>query len=209
MPNQVAFRWSTRVVTRYGSSVFDVLEQLQLGDHAALFYQSKADQLACALPYIAIGLKRNERCVYLLLIIPRYGMSTLLINSKTAQTIPLRTSPPIIPAKTSNLRLRKFGMAVALDGERGWPLGQPPAVQLSDYNFSRTFSRVNQDGSVFLLRNVPLQANAPCQLLLRAARLVGLTAISNFKPQFEIRQSLRLAPLKEITESHVLASREP
>ena len=36
-----------------------------MGDHAALFYQTKDDQLACALPYIAIGLKRNERCVYI------------------------------------------------------------------------------------------------------------------------------------------------
>lgn len=42
-----------------------MMEELHMGDHAALFYRSKADQLACALPYIAIGLKRNERCVYI------------------------------------------------------------------------------------------------------------------------------------------------
>jgi KaiC/GvpD/RAD55 family RecA-like ATPase len=45
--------------------MFDVLDELQLGEHAALIYQSKTDQLACALPYIAIGLRRKERCVYI------------------------------------------------------------------------------------------------------------------------------------------------
>src|SRR4051812_47152915 len=35
-----------------------------LGDHAALFYSSAEEQLAAVVPYIQIGLWRNERCLY-------------------------------------------------------------------------------------------------------------------------------------------------
>jgi hypothetical protein len=59
------FQVACRLPATYALDVFDIMEQLHLGDHAALFYRTKADQLACALPYIAIGLRRNERCVYI------------------------------------------------------------------------------------------------------------------------------------------------
>lgn len=42
-----------------------VAEQLQLGDHVAMFYRTKAEQLAFLIPYIKIGLSRNERCLYI------------------------------------------------------------------------------------------------------------------------------------------------
>jgi chemotaxis family two-component system sensor kinase Cph1 len=42
-----------------------IIDQLELGDHAALFYQTKEEQLDIVIPFIAIGLERNERCVYI------------------------------------------------------------------------------------------------------------------------------------------------
>jgi hypothetical protein len=36
-----------------------------VGDHAALFYRTKTEQLAYALPFIATGLKRGLRCIYI------------------------------------------------------------------------------------------------------------------------------------------------
>lgn len=50
---------------RYDVCVRDVIEDLQLGDHVALFYRNKTEQLAAAIPYILIGLERNERCLYI------------------------------------------------------------------------------------------------------------------------------------------------
>lgn len=41
------------------------LDQLELGDHAALFYRTKEEQLGIAIPFIAIGLGRNEKCLYI------------------------------------------------------------------------------------------------------------------------------------------------
>lgn len=41
------------------------VDQIQLGDHAALFYRTRAEQLSAVIPFIAIGLERNERCVYI------------------------------------------------------------------------------------------------------------------------------------------------
>jgi two-component system, chemotaxis family, sensor kinase Cph1 len=41
------------------------MEQLQPGDHAALFYRNRTEQFAAALAYIQVGLARNERCLYI------------------------------------------------------------------------------------------------------------------------------------------------
>jgi KaiC/GvpD/RAD55 family RecA-like ATPase len=41
------------------------VEEIELGDHAALFYRTKEEQLAAVLPFIAIGLERNEQCLYI------------------------------------------------------------------------------------------------------------------------------------------------
>jgi hypothetical protein len=43
----------------------EVIEQLRAGDHIALFYKSKGEQFACAIPYLQIGLERGERCLYI------------------------------------------------------------------------------------------------------------------------------------------------
>ena len=45
-------------------SVFEVMQQLKLGDHAALFYRNRKEQFAAMMPYVQIGLSRNERCFY-------------------------------------------------------------------------------------------------------------------------------------------------
>ncbi|HYE32233.1 MAG TPA: MEDS domain-containing protein [Methylomirabilota bacterium] len=45
--------------------MLELVEDLRLGDHAALFYRSRAEQLAWMIPYVRIGLARNERCLYI------------------------------------------------------------------------------------------------------------------------------------------------
>jgi len=39
--------------------------QIEFGDHAAFFYQTKEEQMATAIPFLAIGLQRNEQCLYI------------------------------------------------------------------------------------------------------------------------------------------------
>jgi DcmR-like sensory protein len=41
------------------------IEDLRPNDHAALVYRNRAEQFAAAIPYIQVGLKRNERCLYI------------------------------------------------------------------------------------------------------------------------------------------------
>lgn len=41
------------------------INEIELGNHAALFYRTKAEQLNIAIPFVAIGLERNERCLYI------------------------------------------------------------------------------------------------------------------------------------------------
>jgi hypothetical protein len=44
--------------------MYQSIKQLVLSDHAALFYSSPEEQMATVVPYIQIGLSRNERCLY-------------------------------------------------------------------------------------------------------------------------------------------------
>lgn len=41
------------------------VKEIELGDHAALFYRTKAEQFDAVIPFMAIGLERNERCLYI------------------------------------------------------------------------------------------------------------------------------------------------
>jgi chemotaxis family two-component system sensor kinase Cph1 len=43
----------------------ELMQQIGQGDHAALFYRSRQEQFAAVVPYIRIGLERNERCYYI------------------------------------------------------------------------------------------------------------------------------------------------
>jgi chemotaxis family two-component system sensor kinase Cph1 len=41
------------------------IEQIQSNDHVALIYRNRVEQFAAAIPYIRVGLERNERCLYI------------------------------------------------------------------------------------------------------------------------------------------------
>ena len=43
----------------------ELIEQIRSNDHTALFYRNRSEQFAAAIPYIQIGLERNERCLYI------------------------------------------------------------------------------------------------------------------------------------------------
>ena len=49
----------------YGSTtgVYTIMENLRAGDHAALFYRTRAEQFAVIVPFVTIGLERGERCL--------------------------------------------------------------------------------------------------------------------------------------------------
>jgi hypothetical protein len=42
-----------------------MINEIELGDHAALFHRTKEEQLGIVIPFMAIGLERNERCLYI------------------------------------------------------------------------------------------------------------------------------------------------
>jgi len=48
-----------------GTSLRQLLEGLKPHDHLCLLYESPQERLAAAVPFIAIGLKRNEKCIYI------------------------------------------------------------------------------------------------------------------------------------------------
>ena len=43
----------------------EILSQIRPGDHAALFYRNRAEQFEVVVPFIQLGLERNERCLYI------------------------------------------------------------------------------------------------------------------------------------------------
>lgn len=45
--------------------MYQIMENLRAGDHAAFFYKSRAEQFAVIVPFIAIGLQRGEKCLYI------------------------------------------------------------------------------------------------------------------------------------------------
>ncbi len=45
--------------------MYGAMENLRAGDHAALFYRIRGEQFAIIVPFIAIGLRRGERCLYI------------------------------------------------------------------------------------------------------------------------------------------------
>src|SRR5687767_7768185 len=55
----------------------DVIEEISPGDHCALFFQTRAEQFSWVCPFIASGLRRNERCLYI-----TYDNSVPMVLSK-------------------------------------------------------------------------------------------------------------------------------
>ena len=45
--------------------MIETLAQIKSGDHVALLYRTRREQLACSIPFIEIGLAANERCLYI------------------------------------------------------------------------------------------------------------------------------------------------
>ncbi len=45
--------------------MYQIMENLRAGDHAAFFYKTRTEQFAVTVPFIAIGLERGERCLYI------------------------------------------------------------------------------------------------------------------------------------------------
>jgi hypothetical protein len=43
----------------------DKVESLKMGDHIAFFFKTNEERLSWAIPYIAVGLNQNERCLYI------------------------------------------------------------------------------------------------------------------------------------------------
>jgi hypothetical protein len=43
----------------------DLIEKISPGDHCALFFQTRREQFSWVCPFIASGLRRNERCLYI------------------------------------------------------------------------------------------------------------------------------------------------
>ncbi len=56
------------------SELIKALQQLGVHDHLCLIYESREEQLASAIPFIKMGLERNEQCVY-------------IVDENTAQTV--------------------------------------------------------------------------------------------------------------------------
>ena len=55
----------------------DAVHQLRFGDHAALFYADREEQLACVIPFIAEGLRNHEKCLY---VANDNGVETILMR---------------------------------------------------------------------------------------------------------------------------------
>ena len=133
----------------------EIMENLRAGDHAALFYRSRAEQFAIIIPFIAIGLKRGERCLY----IAEDNSVAMIINelknagvdvdgamASGALTVstkhdtylrhgifePGRMTDDLIEEVKKSIRLGYTAFRAA--GEMTWALSLPSALaQLSEY----------------------------------------------------------------------------
>ncbi len=131
------------------------MENLRAGDHAALFYRTRAEQLAIVVPFIAIGLERGERCLYIAednsvaLIIRELrkggvdvdaaqASGALRISTKHDTYLrhgifePAKMTADLIEEVKESIRLGYTAFRAA--GEMSWALTLPSALaQLSDY----------------------------------------------------------------------------
>jgi hypothetical protein len=137
------------------STMHKIMENLHAGDHAALFYRTRAEQFAAIVPFIAIGLKRNERCLYIVddnsiaMVIDEMEKGGIDVEGATksgALTIATKHETYLRhgifePAKmTADLcedvkeAVRLGYKALRAAGEMSWALSLPFALsQLSDY----------------------------------------------------------------------------
>ncbi len=133
----------------------EIMENLRGGDHAALFYKTRAEQFSIMVPFIAIGLKRRERCIYIAddnsvaMVtdeLEKGGVDVEAAQKSGALTIstkhhtylrhgifePAKMSEDLANEVTESLRLGYT--ALRATGEMTWALTLPSALaQLSDY----------------------------------------------------------------------------
>ncbi len=143
----------------------EIMENLHAGDHAALFYKTREEQFAAIVPFIAIGLKRRERCLYIaddnsvaMVIdeLEKGGVDVEGAQKSGALTIstkhhtylrhgifePSRMTEDLANEVTESMRLGYTAFRAA--GEMTWALTLPSALaQLSDYEvrLHETFPR--------------------------------------------------------------------
>lgn len=137
------------------NSMYDVMENLRAGDHAALFYRTRAEQFAVIVPFIAIGLKRGERCMYIaddnrvdcvvtelikggIDVIAAQKSGSLVITTKHQTYLrhgifePAKMTADLIEEVKATVRLGYPALRAA--GEMTWALSLASALaQLSDY----------------------------------------------------------------------------
>lgn len=135
--------------------MYSIMENLYAGDHAALFYRTRAEQFAVIVPFMAIGLKRGERCLYIAddnsldKVIDEFekggldwkgaqksGALTLATKHETYLRHgifePAKMTADLIDEVNESIRLGYSAFRAA--GEMTWALSLPFALaQLSDY----------------------------------------------------------------------------
>ena len=135
--------------------MYEIMENLRAGDHAALFYRSRVEQFSIIVPFIAIGLQRGERCLYIaednspaLVIkeLEKGGIDVKSAEKSGALTIatkyetylrhgifePAKMTEDLIHEVQESIRLGYTAFRAA--GEMTWALSLPFALaQLSDY----------------------------------------------------------------------------
>lgn len=135
--------------------MYQIMENLYAGDHAALFYRTRAEQFAVIVPFIAIGLKRGERCMYIAddnsvaMVINEFEKGgidvaaaqksgALIIATKHETYLrhgifePAKMTDDLAHEVSESLRLGYTAFRAA--GEMTWALTLPYALaQLSDY----------------------------------------------------------------------------
>lgn len=133
----------------------EIMENLRAGDHAALFYKTRAEQFSVMVPFIAIGLKRQERCIYIaddnsvamvISELEKGGVDVDGAQKSGALTIstkhhtylqhgifePEKMTAGLAEEVKESLRLGYKGLRAT--GEMTWALTLPSALaQLSDY----------------------------------------------------------------------------
>ncbi|MEK7949346.1 MEDS domain-containing protein [Luteolibacter soli] len=136
-------------------TMHEVMENLRGGDHAALFYRTRAEQLAVVVPFVAIGLKRGERCLYIaeencvatiIDELEKGGVDVAAAQKSGALTIstkhdtylrhgifePAKMTADLMHEVTESIRLGYT--AFRATGEMSWALTLPSALaELSDY----------------------------------------------------------------------------
>jgi len=130
--------------------LIDILKKIDVHDHLCLIYDSPADQLAAAIPFIRLGLERNEQCIYIvddntaqvvLNAMREHGInsnstlksSALIIAHKQETYLKEGFFDPDLMidylAKVTEAAKASGFSALRVTGEMTWALGSDPGVE--------------------------------------------------------------------------------